>query len=41
MIQMRKNNLLGIKQLLAQLGKTPFIQAEKPNPYDEAVSLLW
>ena len=37
----RKNNLLEIKQLLAQLGKTPFIQTVKPNPYDEAVSLVW
>ncbi|WP_417941337.1 phosphoenolpyruvate carboxylase [Flavobacterium sp. RS13.1] len=37
----RQNNLLKIKQLLAQLGKTPFIQNEKPNPYDEAVSLIW
>ncbi|PWA04724.1 phosphoenolpyruvate carboxylase [Flavobacterium psychrotolerans] len=37
----RKNNLLEIKQLLAQLGKTPFIQTEKPNPFDEAVSLIW
>lgn len=37
----RLNNLLQIKQLLAQLGKTPFIQNEKPNPYDEAVSLIW
>jgi phosphoenolpyruvate carboxylase len=37
----RKNNLLDIKQLLAQLGKTPFIQTEKPNPFDEAVSLIW
>lgn len=37
----RDNNLLNIKQLLAQLGKTPFIQNEKPNPYDEAVSLIW
>ncbi|MFV8356124.1 phosphoenolpyruvate carboxylase [Flavobacterium sp. XS1P32] len=37
----RKNNLLDIKQLLAQLGKTPFIKNEKPNPYDEAVSLIW
>jgi phosphoenolpyruvate carboxylase len=37
----RKNNLLEIKQLLAQLGKTPFIQVEKPNPFDEAVSLIW
>jgi phosphoenolpyruvate carboxylase len=27
--------------LLAQLGKTPFIKNEKPNPYDEAVSLIW
>lgn len=37
----RRNNLLNIKQLLAQLGKTPFIQDVKPNPYDEAVSLVW
>jgi phosphoenolpyruvate carboxylase len=37
----RKNDLLIIKQLLAQLGKTPFIQNEKPNPFDEAVSLIW
>ena len=37
----RENNLLEIKQLLAQLGKTPFIQNEKPNPFDEAVSLIW
>jgi len=37
----RLNDLLQIKQLLAQLGKTPFIQNEKPNPYDEAVSLIW
>ncbi|MNR97557.1 Phosphoenolpyruvate carboxylase [compost metagenome] len=37
----RENNLLDIKRLLAQLGKTPFIQNEKPNPFDEAVSLIW
>ncbi len=37
----RDNNLLQIKQLLAQLGKTPFIKKEKPTPYDEAVSLVW
>ena len=37
----RENNLLDIKQLLAQLGKTPFIKTEKPNPFDEAVSLIW
>ena len=37
----RKNDLLHIKQLLSQLGKTPFIKKEKPTPYDEAVSLIW
>lgn len=37
----RENNLLNIKELLAQLGKTPFIKTEKPNPFDEAVSLIW
>lgn len=37
----KNNNLFTIKQLLAQLGKTPFIQNEKPNPFDEAVSLIW
>jgi phosphoenolpyruvate carboxylase len=37
----RGNNLLNIKELLAQLGKTPFIKNEKPNPFDEAVSLIW
>ena len=37
----RKNDLLQIKQLLAQLGKTPFIKKEKPTPYDEAISLIW
>lgn len=37
----RDNNLTTIKQLLAQLGKTPFIKKEKPTPFDEAVSLIW
>ena len=37
----RQNDLLQIKQLLAQLGKTPFIKKVKPTPYDEAVSLIW
>ncbi len=37
----RKNDLVRIKQLLAQLGKTPFFKKEKPTPYDEAVSLIW
>ena len=37
----RANDLSFIKQLLAQLGKTPFFKKEKPTPYDEAVSLIW
>ena len=37
----KKNDLAQIEQLLAQLGKTPFIKKEKPTPYDEAVSLIW
>ncbi|MDR5590146.1 phosphoenolpyruvate carboxylase [Christiangramia sp. SM2212] len=37
----QKNDLVKIKQLLAQLGKTPFFKKEKPTPYDEAVSLIW
>ena len=37
----REDDLLKIKQLLSQLGKTPFIKSEKPSPYDEAVSLIW
>ena len=37
----RQNNLLEIKQLLAQLGKTPFIKKQQPTPFDEAISLIW
>ncbi len=37
----KKNDLLTINDLLAQLGKTPFFQHTKPTPYDEAVSLIW
>jgi len=37
----RQNDLLLIKQLLSQLGKTPFIKKEKPTPFDEAISLIW
>ena len=40
-VAIRENNLLDIKQLLGQLGKTPFIKKEKPSPFDEAVSLIW
>lgn len=37
----KSNNLSKIKQLLAQLGKTPFFSHKKPSPFDEAVSLIW
>ncbi|MBT8270762.1 MAG: phosphoenolpyruvate carboxylase, partial [Bacteroidia bacterium] len=37
----RANDLKRIKDLLAQLGKTPFFKKKKPTPYDEAVSLIW
>ena len=37
----RDDELLVIKKLLAQLGKTPFFKQEKPSPLDEAVSLIW
>ena len=36
-----KNDLSEIKNLLSQLGKTPFFKQKKPTPYDEAVSLSW
>jgi phosphoenolpyruvate carboxylase len=37
----QNDDLLLIKKLLAQLGKTPFYKKTKPTPYDEAVSLIW
>ena len=37
----RNDDLLLIKKLLAQLGKTPFYKKKKPTPFDEAVSLIW
>ena len=37
----QNDDLLQIKRLLAQLGKTPFFKKTKPTPYDEAVSLIW
>ncbi len=37
----RKDDLAAINSLMLQLGKTPFINKEKPSPYDEAVSLCW
>lgn len=30
-----------VRQLLQQLGNTPFFQKKKPSPYDEAVLLTW
>ena len=35
------NNLEDINTLLQQLGRTPFINRQKPTPFDEAVSLIW
>jgi phosphoenolpyruvate carboxylase len=37
----RDNALNNINLLLQQLGKTGFINREKPTPFDEAVSLCW
>ncbi|QTD36753.1 phosphoenolpyruvate carboxylase [Polaribacter batillariae] len=37
----QNDDLLLIKNLLAQLGKTPFYKKTKPSPFDEAVSLIW
>jgi len=37
----KDNDFLTIKNLLAQVGKTPFFKHVKPSPYDEAVSLIW
>ena len=36
-----KNDITDIKKLLAQLGITPFLKAEKPTPLDEAINLIW
>ena len=37
----RLNDFTEVNQLLLQLGKTAFINHEKPTPFDEAVSLCW
>jgi phosphoenolpyruvate carboxylase len=37
----RDSRLEHINLLLRQLGKTAFINREKPTPFDEAVSLCW
>ena len=35
------NEAAKINMYLQQLGKTPFLQKQRPTPYDEAVSLIW
>lgn len=37
----RESDLLQINLLMQQLGKTGFINKDKPTPYDEALSLCW
>ncbi|MDH5382098.1 MAG: phosphoenolpyruvate carboxylase, partial [Cyclobacteriaceae bacterium] len=37
----KESRLNDIKQLLSQLGYTPFFKKQKPSPYDEAVNLIW
>ena len=37
----QKNDIGLARDLLQQLGNTPFFNKEKPTPYDEAVSLSW
>ncbi|EAZ79747.1 phosphoenolpyruvate carboxylase [Algoriphagus machipongonensis] len=37
----RSDDIGKINLLLKQLGKTGFINREKPSPYEEAVSLIW
>ena len=39
--QIRENELEEIQSLLMQLGKTTFVNREKPMPIDEAISLGW
>ena len=40
-LMMQNNDIESINLLLRQLGKTPFINRQKPTPFDEAVSLCW
>ncbi len=37
----RKSDIGNARELLQQLGNTPFFQKQKPSPYEEAVSLGW
>ena len=36
-----ENDAAKINIYLMQLGKTPFLQKQRPTPYDEAISLIW
>jgi phosphoenolpyruvate carboxylase len=36
-----ENDATKINMYLQQLGKTPFLQKQRPTPFDEAVSLIW
>ncbi len=38
---LKVNDINQIYLLLQQLGKTPFLNKEKPTPVDEAISLAW
>ena len=40
-IALHANNTSKVNTYLAQLGKTPFLNKQKPTPFDEAVSLIW
>jgi phosphoenolpyruvate carboxylase len=40
-ISLKNNDTESVNLLLQQLGKTPFLNKQKPTPYDEAVSLIW
>ena len=37
----QRDSISTIDALLQQLGKTPFINSDKPTPYDEAVSIIY
>lgn len=39
--EIQDHNLERIRLLLMQLGKTAFVNRQKPTPYDEAISLGW
>ncbi len=36
-----KSDIALMRDLLEQLGRTPFFQKQKPSPFDEAVGLSW